>query len=199
MTLFTTTSSLDIDPSNNTINAVTTIDAVATQHLSAFNLDFSGLTVSAVTVDGEAATFSRDGAEMTITPAESLSDESEFTVKVTYSGTPEPLTDPGVSFSQVGWTFSDNTIYVISEPSGAMTWFPCNNHPIDKATFEFTLKVPSTTTAAATGVRTSEATADGKTTSVWEMEDPMAHLPGRSVCRRLSAHPGATARWTAHP
>ena len=55
-----------------------------------------------------------------------------------------------------------------------MTWFPCDNHPTDKATFEFEITVPDTVVAAATGVRESEETAHGYTTSVWKMEDPMA-------------------------
>ena len=164
---------LDINPTDNTIEAVTTITAVATQDLSAFNLDLSGLSVSAVTVDGSAATFSRDGTEMTVTPSSVLSDGDEFIVVVTYSGTPAPVDDPGWS-SDVGWHSQNNVIYVASEPSGAMSWFPSNNHPSDKATFGFTFTVPETVTAAATGVRTSEVTADGKTTSTWTMDDPMA-------------------------
>ena len=59
---------LEIDPSDNTITAVTTITATATQDLSAFNLDFSGLTISALTVDGNDATYSRSGTELTVTP-----------------------------------------------------------------------------------------------------------------------------------
>ena len=165
---------LDIDPSDNTIEAVTTIKAAATQHLSAFNLDLSGLMVSAVTVDGTTATFSRDGSELTVTPASTLVDGSEFTVAVSYSGSPQPLTDPSVGFTTLGWHSQSDVIFVVSEPSGAMTWFPSNNHPSDKATFEFSLTVPNTVTAAATGVRTSETTANGKTTSTWVMDDPMA-------------------------
>ena len=168
---------LDIDPSDNTIEAVTTITATATQRLSAFNLDFSGLTIAAVTVDGADATYVRVGSEMTTTPVSPLAENSEFIVVVSYSGSPEPLDDPAVSdFGKAGWNYRSDPvlIYVASEPSGAMTWFPSNNHPLDKATFQFTLTVPDTTTAAATGTRSSEATADGKTTTVWLEDDPMA-------------------------
>ena len=165
---------LEIDPSDNTIEAVTTITATATQHLSAFNLDLMGLIVSAVTVDGTDAMFSRHGSELTVTPASTLVDGSEFTVAVSYSGSPQPLTDPSVNFTTLGWHYQGGVIFVVSEPSGAMTWFPSNNHPSDKATFEFTITVPDTVTAAATGVRTSETTANGETTSTWVMDDPMA-------------------------
>ena len=50
---------LDVDPAANTIKALTTITALASQELSEFNLDLSGLTVDAVEVDGAEAEFSR--------------------------------------------------------------------------------------------------------------------------------------------
>ena len=173
---------LDIDPSNNTIEAVTTVTATATQRLSSFNLDFSGLTVESVTVGGSSASFSRDGAEMTVTPGAPLAADSEFTTVVTYSGTPAPVSDPGISLIKtVGWhwrtdpdDYPDGVIFVASEPSGAMTWFPSNNHPSDKATFTFVITVPATVVAAATGILESEVTSDGSTTSTWAMDDPMA-------------------------
>ena len=173
---------LDIDPSNNTIEAVTTVTATATQRLSSFNLDFSGLTVESVTVDGSSASFARDGVEMTVTPGAPLAVDSEFTAVVTYSGTPAPVSDPGASFiGAVGWhwrtdpdDYPDGVIFVASEPSGAMTWFPSNNHPSDKATFTFVITVPDTVVAAATGILESEVTSDGSTTYTWAMDDPMA-------------------------
>ena len=32
--------------------------------------------------------------------------------------------------------------FVVNEPMGAMGWFPNNNHPRDKATYDFHLTVP---------------------------------------------------------
>ena len=173
---------LDIDPSDNTIEAVTTVTATATQRLSSFNLDLSGLTVESVTVGGSSASFSRSGAEMTVTPGAPLAANSEFAAVVTYSGTPAPVSDPATSFiTLVGWhwrtdpdDYPDGVIYVASEPSGAMTWFPSNNHPSDKATFTFVITVPDTVVAAATGILESEVTSDGSTTYTWAMDDPMA-------------------------
>ena len=174
---------LDVNPTTGDIVAVTTIDAKATQDLSAFNLDLSGLTVSSVTVDGEAATFSRNGTELTVTPATPLANESEFRVVVSYSGNPGYLHEPhpfDCCTKTAGWfhyrqdSFPRGVLYARNRIVGAMTWFPCNNHPTDKATFRFEITVPDTMTAVATGVRESEVTADGFTTSVWKMDDPMA-------------------------
>ena len=63
---------LDLDiEAGSILDATTTIDAIATQDLSAFNLDYRGPQIDAVTVDGERADWTRDGGELTITPARS--------------------------------------------------------------------------------------------------------------------------------
>ena len=165
---------LDVDPTSNAISAVTTIGALATQDMAAFNLDLSGLQVHAITVDGNDAAFSRSGAELTVRPAVPVPEGRDFTVGVRYSGWPAPVADPGVPFFNPGWQSHDGVIYTASQPSGSMTWFPSNNHPVDKATFEIRLTVPESTTAAATGILIDETTAAGRTTSTWIMSDPMA-------------------------
>ena len=161
-------------PSENTIDAVTTLTAVASQDLHEFNLDFLGLEVDAVSVNGMKAEFSRHGQEMTVQPIEPVSSGAQFTVSVSYAGTPQPIDDPGMSFFPVGWTAANGVIYTVSQPSGAMTWYPSNNHPIDKATFTFRITVPEGVTAAATGLLTEETSADGRTSTTWKMDDPMA-------------------------
>ena len=165
---------LDVDPAGNTISALTTITALATQDMTAFNLDLSGLDVHDVTVDGTPAAFSRSGSELTVRPGLALMQGEEFSVNVAYSGSPEPIDDPGVPSTPLGWHAEDGVIYTVSQPSGAMTWFPSNNHPSDKATFELRITVPTSTTAAATGLLIDETTAGGHTTTTWRMDDPMA-------------------------
>jgi len=164
---------LDVDPAANTIDATTTLSAVATQDLSSFNLDLSGLDVAAVHVDGVTALFSREGTELTVRPATQIQEGESFSAMVSYSGTPEPINDPGVPFTAVGWQWVDGVIFTVNEPSGSMSWFPGNNHPTDKATFTFHLTVPAGATAAATGVLVREVTGEGATTVTWQMDDPM--------------------------
>src|SRR5262249_41466206 len=115
---------LTVDMETNSIEGTTTIDALATQNLSAFNLDFLGLDISEILVDGEAASFSRDGEELTISPMTSLLDNQLFHVAVTYSGVPEPLPGPRSDLPFVGWVKYKSGVFVTSLPDGAMTWFP---------------------------------------------------------------------------
>lgn len=165
---------LTVDVVRNMLDGVTTITAHATQPLSAFNLDFSGLTITRVTVNGQSADYRRQGSETTITPPQPLAAGARLTVTVAYRGEPQPIRDPGVPFVPLGWQRFEQGIAVVSEPSGAMNWFPSNNHPADKATFTFRVQVPKPYQVAANGVLADTQDAGSSTTFVWQMTDPMA-------------------------
>ena len=165
---------LDVEPAANTISALTAITARATEDLAAFNLDLSGLEVLSVAVDGADAGFSRSGHELTVEPASPLAAGAQFDVEIAYSGSPAAIDDPGVEFYVLGWQEQGGVIYTASEPSGSMTWFPSNNHPTDKATYEIQITVPEGITAASNGLLIDETTTDGRTTFTWRMDDPMA-------------------------
>lgn len=170
----------DIDlhfiPEDNFISATTTISATATADLSAFNLDLYGLKVESVTVEDAPAAFERHGSELIIRPAESLARGANFIATVAYSGVPETIVDPGMPFIKLGWqAWEDGYFAAVSEPSGAMSWFPSNNHPSDKATYTMTISVPGELTAAANGKLTEVIDkGDGTRSFVWRMDEPMA-------------------------
>jgi len=165
---------LAADPVQNIISGTTTITATALVDLASFNLDLSGLTVQAVTVNDQPAVFGRDGQELTITPASVLATGALFQVTVAYSGNPTPVSDPGVPFEAVGWLhFEGVGSYVLSEPSGAMSWYPSNNHPSDKATYTFRITVPEPYVVAANGLLVDEIDQGEERTFVWEASDPM--------------------------
>lgn len=153
------------------------LDAIATQDLSAFNLDFAGLEVSAVTVNDGEADFTRESIELTITPAEPLPADDAFTVTVSYSGVPEPV--PGGP----GWVRHENGVYVASEPAGAMTWYPVNDHPLDKATYTINMTVPDAYVVASNGLLTAKRPhANPVTTYTWENNHPTAsYLVGMNI------------------
>ncbi len=163
---------LSIDPRSNGLRGSTTVDAEAVQDLDSFNLDFLGLEVESVFVDGVPADFEREGQELTVLCPEQLETGKRFAVQVSYSGIPVSLEDSG-SFS-VGWQHTGGTIYTLDEPQGAATWFPVNDHPSDKAAYGFRLTVPRPYVAAANGVLVGTEAGERDQTFVWEMEEPMA-------------------------
>ena len=139
-----------------------------------FNLDLSGLEVHSVTVDGARATFTHIDQELTVRPMNSLTAGSQFETEIRYSGSPEPITNLALPLSKLGWLHQDGVIYTVSEPAGSMTWFPSNNHPSDKATYEIQIIVPESFTAASNGILADKTTTNSKTTYTWRMDDPMA-------------------------
>ncbi|WP_155884510.1 M1 family metallopeptidase [Actinomadura flavalba] len=125
------------------------ITAKATEGMNRFNLDLTGLEVADVTVNGAKASHVRDGGELIVSPAKPLAKDASFTTVVRYSGTPKPVNDPGLG--QYGWIRTGDGVFVACQPSGAQTWFPSNDHPSDKALFEFHITVPDGLTAIANG------------------------------------------------
>ena len=160
--------------SANWLNGSVTIDAIALQDLSTFNLDFIGLTITQLTVNGEPAQFTRSERELTVRPSTAIPADVPFTVVIRYYGNPIPITPAAIPF-EMGWNNYGNGVYVASEPSGAATWYPVNDHPTDKATYTFQITVNEPYVAAANGVLVdTQNTGAGDTTYIWEMTDPMA-------------------------
>src|SRR4051794_11291830 len=159
---------LRYDPATDELTATATIEAVATQSLSAFNLDLQGVMVDSVTVEDADATWSRDTHELTVTPAGSLANGAAFTTVVAYHGVPETLPDHS------GFMHTDDGAVVAGQPEGAATWFPANDHPSDPASVDVTATVPEGLEAVSNGELLGSETADGWTTWRWSAPDPMA-------------------------
>ncbi len=161
---------LDYAPLTNHLDAVTTIRAHARHRLTSYHLDLSGMTVSAITVDGRAATWTRSGHELVVTPARKVS--GRFITTVSYAGTPAEHTD--ADGSTEGWVRTADGAIALGEPVGAMTWLPSNNTPGDKATYTFRVTAPDTHQVAANGVLAKQVDDGTRTTWVWRAEEPMS-------------------------
>jgi aminopeptidase N len=164
---------LSYEPGSNQLGGTAVITATATQDLSRFNLDLRGFGISRLLVNGVAATHTRAGEhELVITPSAGLPAGSSFTVTIEYAGTPQVVTDPDQSIE--GWVPTDDGVFVVGEPQGSSAWYPVNDNPQDKATYDFSVSVPEGLTVMANGVLVSRATSGGQTTWVWRETDPMA-------------------------
>ena len=158
-------------PATDVLQGTATIRARATQDLSRFNLDFVGLTVDSITVGGSPATWSRDGGELMVTPANGIPRGQTFFVVVRYHGVPEPI-EEGLGIS--GFVPTGDGAVVAGEPHVAATWFPANDHPLDKAAYTFKITVPAGVEAVANGELVRKWTQSGLTHWVWNAEEPMA-------------------------
>src|SRR5690606_23732943 len=164
---------LAYDPSSRKLTARTTMLATATRDLSRFNLDFSGPKVRAVSVNGRPAKFRRAGSELVVTPAARISHGDDFRVVVSYAGRPRPIKD--AKLGVYGWVPTSDGAVVLSQPDGARSFYPVNDHPRDKATYRVRITVPKGLTALASGEPVGEPkTRGGRTTFEWASRQPMA-------------------------
>jgi len=160
-------------PGTDRLTGTTTILATATQDLSAFDLDFV-LDVSSVQVNNRAATFTRSGDhELVITPARPVTSGTSLTIAVTYSGIPSTVKAEGFT----SWTRTDDGALAVNEPESAWWWFPSNDHPLDKASFDVSVLAPDDVQVISNGVETS---------------DPVPGPTGWSRWYWRSIHPQAT-------
>jgi aminopeptidase N len=163
---------LSYDQAANQLGGTAIITARATQNLSRFDLDLREFTISRLLVNDRAADFTRDGQELIITPKSGLLAGRSFTVTIDYAGVPKVITDPDESIE--GWVPTKDGAFVVGEPQGSPGWYPVNDTPRDKATFDFNVTVPDGLTVMANGVLVSRTSSGGKTTWVWKETDPMA-------------------------
>lgn len=191
---------LDYDPEANRFDsASTTMTARATKTLREFSLDFQDdLEVVEVRVGNRRAGFGFEPAtppisdnpdvtqpmKLVVTPHPSTRPKAgrTFTVRVSYRGVPQHITDPDTSIE--GWIRACYPLaeprtcdgsFVVNEPMGAQSWFPSNNYPTDKATFDTRITVPSSKTALGVGELASRRShSDGTATWRWVEDDPTA-------------------------
>lgn len=167
---------LDYDPSTGQLEGSARLRAELAASTDRIELDLQGLEVDAVTVDGDDATFDQGADKLTVELGAERDAGTELDVVVDYGGEPEPVPTDALGGVEVGWHAGEDGSFVLSEPEGASTWYPVNNHPLDKATYTFRITVPEPFTAIASGALVSEDDDEGAgtTTFEWRMDAPMA-------------------------
>lgn len=172
--------------SGDITEATTTMTAQALAPLRSFSLDFQGMEVTEVLVDGEPAVWERDVDpgqviyKLDVTPATPV--EGQFTVDVSYEGTPERHV--GADGTYEGWNATSDGAILLGQPIGMMTGYPHNNTPSDKATYTISVDAPTEyadasgvtreSSVASNGELVSTETAEGRTTWVWEQREQQA-------------------------
>jgi aminopeptidase N len=161
---------LKYQPATDLLEGTATILATTRQNLSRFNLDL-GLKVGEVRVNGRPAAFTTSGDhELEVTPAVPLEKNRAVSVVVRYAGKPSQLKIGGWT----AWHRTPDGGVAAQEPDSAAWWFPSNDHPLDKATFDVSVSVPDGTQAISNGVLLSQSSRLGWTRFNWRSDKPQA-------------------------
>lgn len=160
---------IEIDDRNQYISGWVEAVVIAQDDLTNVEYNLVGLDVSSVEVDGQLATYSYENDLITI-PV-NVENNQQFTTKVSYSGNPQLSTDG----YNIGMIFRPNMVFTLSDPNATRNWFPCYDHPWDKAIVSFNVTCRDDWVAACNGLQGSTVdNGDGTKSYEWLGESPMA-------------------------
>lgn len=163
---------LDYRLATNRLSARAHLDVLATSDLARFTLDLSRLSVSSVRIDGvRAANHSQSAHKLTVAPQRLIEAGTRFRVTIEYAGAPRPRSS---TWGPVGWEELADGVIVASQPSGASTWFPCNDVPSDKASYSIRVTTEAPYTVVCNGRLVSRSVRSGRATWLFEQEEPTA-------------------------
>ncbi len=152
------------------LTGVTTLTVRSTEPLNRFNLDLL-LPVSRVLIDGSRVGHTKPHQhELQITPDTLIPAHKQFTVVVKYAGRPGPLRYEG----ERNWLASRHEVVAMNEPHMAPWWFPSNDHPRDKATYDVRITTGADHKVISNGRRVSRRTHGRLATTHWRSGQPMA-------------------------
>ncbi|HZX39525.1 MAG TPA: M1 family metallopeptidase [Streptomyces sp.] len=164
---------LDYRPYAGRLSGRARISAVAERELAEVVLDLGPFRINRVLVDGaRPARYTHRSDKLRVLPARPLRAGAAFTVEVRYTGVPQPVRTR--DWGDLGWEQLEEGALVASQPSGARSWFPCNDRPSDKAAYRIAVTTPSPYTVVANGTLTSRTISASTTTWVYEHAAPMA-------------------------
>ncbi|GAA3214120.1 M1 family metallopeptidase [Actinocorallia longicatena] len=159
-------------------------------------LDLGTFRISKVLVDGRPARFTHRSEELRISPARPV--QGEFSIEVRYAGNPKPVPS---HFGGLGWDQLTDGSFVASQPTGAPSWFPCDDRPGAKARFRISVTTGAGYDVLATGELASRRRSGASTTWVYEQDAPMApYLASVQIGRYSSTRlPGTVPQTVHHP
>lgn len=158
------------DQSTGRLVGRTTLRATATQRLRRFNLDLL-LPVRSVRVAGEPARFDQRRHEVVVRPAARVEAGEPMRVVVRYAGRPADQSYLG----QRNWLDDGRETVTVNQPHMAPWWFPANDHPSDKATFDVRVTARADRQVVSNGLLVGRRRAGpGLVTTRWRSPEPMA-------------------------
>jgi aminopeptidase N len=164
---------LSITTSPNYIHGVVTMKAISTvSNLASITLDFSNasLVVDSVKAGSTRLLFAQQPLTLIITLDQLYGLGESVTVEIYYHGAPPTSIMSFVSHAGKPW------IYTNSEPFGAREWWPCKNHPSDKAdSVDIWVTVNNTMKVGSNGKLVAViANGDGTKTYQWAERYPIS-------------------------
>lgn len=161
----------DMDHKTFDGNVVITARALTSQQELTVDATNATLIIDSVIVQGSQVEFRHSRDSLLIKLRNPVVPHSEIDVAIYYrgaSGYTGRYDGGGVYF------ISASRLATISQPNFARTWWPCLDHPSDKATANVKITVPDSLTAVSNGILKNVVHHSGLATYSWETKYPIA-------------------------
>ena len=150
--------SLAVNDANNSINATMQVTLKFKKKVEEFQLDLikkdsisgKGMLIDSVFQNDISVSFTHSKNKISIQPKHPFPGIA-YTYTITYHGIPKDGLVIGKNIHGDRSFFGDNW------PNRAQNWFPCVDHPSDKATVEYIIKSPSKYQVIANGYQVEES------------------------------------------
>ncbi|GAQ64571.1 M1 family metallopeptidase [Streptomyces scabiei] len=171
---------VDYRPGPNRLSGTARLNAIAGRAaLTEFQLNLADFKIGRIRVDGRAPHYTHRGGRLRVRPAKPVRPGAAFTVEVHWSGNPKPVNSP---WGGLGWEELTDGALVASQPVGAPSWYPCNDRPADKASYQISVTTPSAYQVVAGGRLLTRTAKASTTTWVYEQSAPTSsYLVGLSI------------------
>lgn len=158
----------NLDFSNHTISAVTTVTLTALDYVSEIDLELKNLSVSDVySEDVMISSFSQTGEILKILLGFDMDPNQSASFTITYGGSPFNDGWGGVLWS--GNYICNMGVGFESQPHNlGKTWFPCVDDFVDKASYDLYMTIPTSMTSSCGGIlESSNDNGNGTKTDHW--------------------------------
>lgn len=115
--------------------------------------------------------FRQSGGKVRITFDDTIAAGTDFVLTVRYGGNPRPIR---TAWGEIGWEETESGALVASQPNGAPSWFPCDDAPSEKATYDIRVTADNPFTVISNGTLVSKKAQNSTTTWHYKVDSPMA-------------------------
>ncbi|SNR71029.1 M1 family metallopeptidase [Lutibacter flavus] len=165
---------IEVNDSIDSIDATMDITIKFKQHTAPFYFDLvkkdstgKGMHIEYILQNNDTIQFTHSNDKINLAP-NNINTDSIFNYKIKYNGIPKDGLVIGKNL------YNDRTYFGDNWPNRAHNWFPCIDHPSDKATIEYIIKAPNHYQTIANGFQIEETNLDNNLKLYhWKTEVPL--------------------------